>query len=200
MRDVSKFHVAALGGILVALLALASCGGSSHSANATPATTTPTTTAGGRGGGFAALRTCLQNHGITLATQPRRGGPPSTTPGETRPSGGGFFGGGGGGGGRGLTPPPGVSESKFQAAIDACRSSLPNGGNRLNSSAFAAYRSCLSDHGVTLPTAGSTPATGSTPPPTINRNDPKVAAAMKACAALLPQGFGRNTTTTTPGA
>jgi len=194
MRDVCSRRAAVLGGMLVAVLALAACGGSSHSASATATTTTPTTAAGGAGG-FAALRTCLQQHGITLP--PRT--PRSTTPGDTRPrraGGGGFFGGGGGAGG-GLQAPPGVSASAFQSALTACRSTLPNGGNGVNSSAFAAYRSCLSDHGVKLPTAGTTPGSTATPPSTINRNDPTVAAALKTCAPLRPQGFGRNAGTTT---
>jgi hypothetical protein len=198
MRDVSKLRVAMLGGLLAAVLALAGCGGSSHSASASPTSTTPTTAANGAGR-FAALRTCLQQHGITL---PQRT-PRSTTPGETFPrrngggGGGGGFGFGGGGGGF-LNPPPGVSQTDFQNALKACGAG--NGGGGFNSSALAAYRSCLSDHGVKLPAQGST--SGSTSPTTINRNDPKVVAAMKACAPLLPAGFGRgrngSTTTTTP--
>jgi hypothetical protein len=194
MRDVSKLRVATLGGTLVAVLALAGCGGSSHSASAAPKSTTPTTAANGAGR-FTALRTCLQQHDINLP--PRT--PRSTTPGETFPrrnGGGGFFGGGGGGN---FQPPPGVSQTDFQNALKACGAGN-GGGFGGNSSAFQAYRSCLSDHGVTLPTPGTT---GSTPPPSIDRNDPKVQAAMKACAPLLPAGFGNrgrngSTTTTAP--
>ncbi len=194
MRDVSKFRVAMLGGTLVAVLALAACGGSSHSASASPTTTTPTTAATGAGR-FAALRTCLQQHGITI---PQRT-PRSTTPGETFPRRGNGGGGGfGGGGGAFLNPPAGVSQTDFQNALKACGAG--NGAGGFNSSALAAYRSCLSDHGVKLPAQGS--ATGSTTQTTINRNDPTVAAAMKTCAPLLPAGFGRgrngSTTTTTP--
>lgn len=193
MRDVSKFRVAMLGGVLAAVLALAGCGGSSHSASASPTTTTPTTAATGAGR-FAALRTCLQQHGINV---PQRT-PRSTTPGETFPrrgNGGGGLGFGGGGGGF-LNPPAGVSQTDFQNALKACGAGNFAGG--LNSSALAAYRSCLSDNGVKLPAQG----TNTTTPTTINRSDPKVAAAMKKCAPLLPAGFGRgrngSTTTTTP--
>jgi hypothetical protein len=185
-----------LGGLLAAGLVLAACGGSSHPTSAAP-TTTSTTVAGGRGGALVAFRSCMSSHGVTLATRPRgASGAPSTTPGETRPPGGG---GGGFGGGnfanRYNTPPAGVDPTKYKAALAACRSKLPTGtGNALNSSAFQAYRSCLKDHGVTLPATGGA---GS-----INRSDPKVQAAMKTCQPLLPAGgFGRSTSTTTaPGA
>jgi hypothetical protein len=199
MHETRRARLATLGGLLAAGLVLAACGGSSHPATAASTSTTSTTVAGGRGGAGAALtafRSCMSSHGVTLATRPRgasgAGGAPSTTPGETRPSG---SGGGGFGGGnfanRFNTPPAGVDPTKYKAALAACRSKLPTGtGNALNNSAFAAYRSCLKDHGVTLPATGGT---GS-----INRNDPKVQAAMKACQALLPAGgFGRSTTTTT---
>ena len=136
----------------------------------------------------------MSDHGITLATRPRtgNGGPPSTTPGETFPprGGGGGFG-GGGFANRFNTPPAGVDPTKYKAALAACQSKLPTGGgNPVNNTAFAAYRSCLSDHGVTLPTTGGAGA--------INRNDPKVKAALATCQPLLPTGgFGRSSTTTT---
>jgi hypothetical protein len=189
-----------LGGVLVAGLVLAGCGGgSSHAAGANPAPTTTTTVAGGRGALLAAFRSCMSSHGVTLPTRVRtvpNGGPPSSTPGETRPSGssgggGGFgFGGGGNPANRFATAPKGVDPTKYAAALAACRSTLPTGPNPANNSAFQAYRSCLQDHGVTLPTTGGA---GS-----INRNDPKVQAALKTCQALRPaRGFGRPTTTTT---
>ena len=198
MHETRRARLATLGGLLAAGLVLAACGGSSHPATAASTSTTSTTVAGGRGGGRAgaaltAFRSCMSSHGVTLATRPRgASGAPSTTPGETRPSGGG---GGGFGGGnfanRFNTPPAGVDPTKYKAALAACRSKLPTGtGNALNNTAFQAYRSCLKDHGVTLPATGGT---GS-----INRNDPKVQTAMKTCQPLLPAGgFGRSTTTTT---
>ena len=79
-------------------------------------------------------------------------------------------------------------------------------GGGANSSALAsqltAYRSCLSDHGVTLPTVAprpsGTPAAGASGGPgrrgaggfggigALNTADPKTAAAVKACAPLRP--------------
>jgi hypothetical protein len=199
MHVLRSARLAPLGVLLAAGLVLAACGGgSSHSAGANPVATTTTTVAGGRGG-FAALtafRSCMSSHGVTLPTRvrtgPPGGGPPSTTPGETRPSGsgGGFGFGGGNLADRFATPPKGVDPTKYAAALAACKSTLPTGGTGANNSAFQAYRSCLQDHGVTLPTTGGA---GS-----INRNDPKVQTAMKTCQALLPAGgFGRATTTTT---
>jgi len=191
-------RLATLGGLLAAGILLAACGGgSTHSASASTAPTT-TTTPGGRGRGAAliAFTSCMRTHGVTLATRPRarNGSTSSTTPGDTRPrGGGGGFGFGGNFANRFNTPPAGVDPTKYKTALTACRSLLPTAGLP-NNSAFQAYRSCLKDHGVTLPATGSSG--------TINRNDPKVQAAMKTCRPLLPaQGAGRSTTTTTaPGA
>jgi hypothetical protein len=193
-------RLATLGGLLAAGLVLAACGGSSsHSASANPVGTTETTVGGnGRSGSaLTAFRSCMSSYGITLPTRVRTGppgdggSPPSTTPGETRPRGLGF--GGGNLANRFATPPAGVDPAKYATALAGCKSKLPTGGNPLNNSAFQAYRSCLQDHGVTLSTTGGA---GS-----INRNDPKVKAAMTKCQALLPAGgFGRPTTTTAPPA
>ncbi|HUI49709.1 MAG TPA: hypothetical protein VL119_13510 [Acidimicrobiia bacterium] len=207
MRDVRKARLAMLGCVVVAALALAACGGSSGPSAS--ASTAPSTTTGGAGGGgfgaaLTAFRNCMSSHGVTLPQRNRgaNGTPPSTTPGETRPRTGGGFGFGFGGGdpaARFNNPPAGVDPTKYKDALAACRSTLPTGNGAFqNNSAFAAYRSCLADHGVTLPAAGSA---GNTTGTTFSRNDPKVQAAMKTCAPLLPAGgFGRrggSTTTTT---
>ena len=137
----------------------------------------------------------MSSHGVTLATRPDRARPNGAPVDHTGRDPTGRGGGGGFGGGnfanRFNTPPAGVDPTKYEAALAACRSKLPTGtGNPLNNTAFQAYRSCLKDHGVTLPATGGA---GS-----INRNDPKVQAAMKTCQPLLPAGgFGRSTTTTT---
>jgi hypothetical protein len=198
MRHLTRARSLAIGGLIVAGLVLASCGGSSSHAATVP-TTTPGNNAqaqgqngqAGQGGArISAFRTCMSQHGITLPQRARNGngngGPPSTTPGDTRPGFGGF---GNGGRNRFQTPPPGVDPTKYQNALKACQSQLPTGdGNFRNNSAFQAYASCLKDHGVTIPPAGS----GNR----INRNDPKYAAAFKTCAPLRPS-FGGTTPTTT---
>jgi hypothetical protein len=203
MPDIRRTRLATLGGLLAAGLVLAACGGgSSHSAGASVAPTTTTTVAGGRGGAaLAAFTSCMNSHGVTVPTRGRTGpsgsgGPPSTTPGGTRPPGSGF--GGGNLADRFATPPAGVDPAKYATALAACKSTLPTvgptGGNGQNNSAFQAYRSCLSDHGVTLPTSGGGTGGGLG---SINRNDPTVKAALTACQALLPAGGSGGTTTTT---
>jgi hypothetical protein len=178
-----------LGGALIAVLALAACGGTSHAASASTNTTTTTTRGGGgfrNSAALSAFRDCMASHGVTVPQRPRSGGAHGDrTPGSSRPGGRGF-----GGGGFFNQPPPGVDATKVQSALSACRSKLSTGGGFRNNSAFQAYRSCLQDHGVTLPAQGANPGS-------FNRNDPKVQTAMRTCAPLLPQGFGRSTTTTT---
>jgi hypothetical protein len=135
--------------------------------------------------------TCLQNNGVNI--QPNNGsgrpsgfpsGRPSGFPRPTdRPSGEAsrFPGGGGfpGGGFLGSNPPSGVSQEAWDKARKACASLQPSfGGNRSRNpnGANAAYRNCLTDHGVTA----------SGPIDTLSTADPKVAAAIKACAPLAP--------------
>lgn len=175
---------------VTAVTMLAACGGGSGTGNP-PAAPGPTGTAS-----FQAYLTCLTQHGVTLpssATRPRPSFSPGTRPSRS-PGPGGFgggFGGGGrgfGGGGFGLTdpnnPPTGVDAATWGAALTACKSLQPtfnrNGGGGFNNSAFTAYRNCLSDHGLTF----------STGPGGFNFStaDPKVAAALKACAPLRPTG------------
>ncbi len=195
--------VVLIGGVLL----LAACGGGGSHAGAATNSTSTTPDGRGPGGGFrsalTAFRDCMASQGVTL---PQRT-PRSTVPGETRPSftpGSGFPGGGGFGGGgfgaRFATRPAGlnVSDSKYAAAYNACKSKLPsfngNGGGFLNNSAFQAYFSCLKDHGVTIDANNFR---------SINRSDPKVQAAMTTCRPLLPQGgFGRggSSSTTAPSA
>ena len=130
------------------------------------ASATPSGTSGS--GGFAAYAGCLRKHGVNIPTA-RPSGRPSRRPG------GGFFGGGN------------------QRAMRACRSLAPQrqGGGMQEMQAF---RRCLSDHGVRLPT----PAPGAVRSPGVRRSpgagrfggfntaDPKVAKAMKTCRPLLP--------------
>lgn len=124
---------------------------------------------------------CLQNEGITLPSNGfggRPSGRPSGFP-TARPSGfptarptGGTR--GGNFGGFGDQAPPGVDPQKWQAALQKCASLRPSGnpsrGPRGNGR-DAAYRNCLSEHGVTNPA---------------NPADPKLAEAAQACAVLSP--------------
>jgi hypothetical protein len=72
----------------------------------------------------------------------------------------------------------------MQAAMQACASVRPSGaagfggGGGFNSTAMAAFTSCMKDHGVTVPATGGTRS--------LNTADPKTAAAYKTCKVLLP--------------
>ena len=175
---------------VVALLALAACGGGSSKTKAAAPTTT---TSIDRRGARQAFRQCMTQHGVNYpTTTTQAGAPPSTNQGGGGPRGGGF---GGGGGLR--QPPPGVDQATFDSAMQACQSMLPQGGyGGANNSAFQAYRSCLADHGVPVPTTTNDPnARGGG---RIDRNNPNFAAADAVCRPLLPaQGGGDGNTTTT---
>ena len=193
-----------LASMLGAVLALTGCGGGSKNASAKKASTSATTstTAGDRRAALAAFRSCMADHGITLPERGAgggqggpsfpQGGPPTSASDGGPPS---STGGGGGGRGGFRQAPPGVDQAKYDAARQACQDKLPQGGfgggDSAARSARQAYRRCLADHGVQVPT---TVTNNQGPPPTINRDDPAFAAADQVCRPLLP------TTTTTPGA
>jgi hypothetical protein len=158
---------------------------------------TTTTASGGSSSssGFAAYRTCLQQHGVTLPSPGPSGAP------------GGGFGGGGFGGGGGFPGGGGSSSgsSTFQKAAAACASLRPSfggagfggGGFSGFAQAFQAFRSCMSDHGEPIPTTrpSTQPSPGTSPQDRflngLNPDNSKVAAALKACESKLPS-FGSN--------
>jgi len=164
---------------VAAVLAVAGCGHSTN--NAGPASP---------GDAQTQYRDCLSRNGVTLPSfRPRPSGFPTVRPTDrptvrpsgfptVRPSGG--FGNGGFGNGN---FPQGVNASEFAKAQQACASLRPSGqpgfGNfgdrRPGDGRNAAYRNCLSEHGVTL-------QDGQQP----DANDPKIAAALKTCEVLKP--------------
>ena len=171
----------AMAAIAVIALAASGCSGGSAKSVAVSATTSTTAApAGARGG--QAFTQCMKSHGVTITgVRGLRGGSTSTT------------------------LPAGVTAAQFQQALQACRGQLPaGGGNFQNSPAFAAYRNCLTLHGVTLPQPGS--STSSSVPGGgggfggLDRTNPTVQAALQACAALRPAGGPGGSTTTTPAA
>jgi hypothetical protein len=125
------------------------------------------------------------------------GGPPGGGGGG---GGGGFFlGGGGGNGGAGfLLRGLNQNDPKVMAAYNACKSQIPASliqQQQQRSQQLNAFISCMSDHGVTIPTGA--PAAGTTRT-TIDQSSP----AYQTCKVLLPNGgaFGqRGPTTTTNG-
>jgi hypothetical protein len=158
-------------------------------------------TATADGNGFQAYMSCLSEHGVALP-QTQQGNRPTgrPTPDPSRSSGGGQGNGGGNGQGGpgggfggpggflGEQAPDGVDQATWDTARTACESVRPTAGpggvggpGGGNDSGFAAYRTCLSDHGVTA----------SQGPGNLSTTDPKVAAAVKACAALRPPGAPR---------
>lgn len=180
-----RIRLAGLGLGLAAIGALAVACTSSSGTSASPA---PSAT-----NALTAYTTCLQRNGVVLPSGIGRTGFPSGRP-SVRPSGspgagrGGFGGGGGGfgGGGFGTQAPTGVDQATWDKAMQACASVRPTlGGGGGNNSAFVAYRNCLSEHGVT--NAANQ----------FNTADPKVAAALAACAPLRPTGPPRPTQTPT---
>lgn len=190
MRYRMRIGGAALGLAVVAMLA-AGCGGSKSSTTSTSPGQQP-----GGSDSVQAYLSCLSKNGVTMQMPSGR----PSFPGDTRPSGvrpsgafpsgafpsgvrpsGGFPGGGGGfpgGGGGGLfQKPSNVDDATWQKAQAACASVRPSfgsGGGNGDNGATAAYRNCLSQHGVTV---GNGP---------LNTADPKYAAAAKACAPLRP--------------
>jgi hypothetical protein len=87
-----------------------------------------------------------------------------------------------------------AGSAAFAQARQACAALRPSGGFGGGgfAAAFQAFRSCMSSHGETIPSARPTapPASG-TPGADrflngLNPNDPKVAAALKACQSKLP--------------
>jgi hypothetical protein len=182
---------------LVGVVALAGCGGGSSKAKTSP-TTVASASSQGSGANRQALqayRTCLQQHGVTFGGRGNgRGGNDGT---------GGNDGNGAAGNGQPPVSRPPLSaadQAKRRAAQQACQSKLPSGFAQQRQQDLAAYRSCLKDHGVTLP--ATTDGTGGGPGgfggggglAGVNRNDPKFQAANKTCAPLLPAGGfgGRN--------
>ena len=159
------------------LLLTAGCGligSSSASPSSSPGS------AGSAGSAASAYLSCLRQHGITIPT--------------ARPT--------SGAGGSGGFPGGGITA--FAQARQACAALRPSGGFGGGgfggggfgrggfAAAFQAFRSCMSSHGETIPAARPTgpPAAGSSGADRflngLNPNDPKVAAALKACQAKLP--------------
>lgn len=182
----------------LALVGLTACGGSPSSADSASAAvvSAPSNAAlsGGAGAApdFTAYRSCMADNGVTLpdlGQPPGAGGAGAPPSGMARglpsgmpsgaPAAGGFPGGGFPGGGL----PDGVSQETFDAATAACADLAPQGGPggpvTIDESALAAFASCLTDNGVTIPE-------GEDWMRSLDRTDTTVAAAFQTCAPLLP--------------
>ncbi|WP_064741757.1 hypothetical protein [Hamadaea tsunoensis] len=183
LRMGSRMGIAAMAAIAAVTIAgLAGCGGKGDD---TGSSSTGTDAA-------SQYRDCLAKNGVTLPSNFARGsgrpggnfpsGRPSGFPSgfpTVRPSGGNGNGGGGFGGF------PGAQSSEFAKAEQVCASLRPSGqpgfgGNR-GGGANAAYRNCLTEHGVTMNQGQQ-----------LNTADPKVVEAMKTCSVLRPSAAPSN--------
>jgi hypothetical protein len=165
--------------VVTAVVALAGCGGGSSKAKTTP-TSNAASSASGTGSGanrqaLQAYRTCLSQHGVTGfgGFDGRRRGANGTPPSTSTPP-------------TSRAPLTAAQRAKLQAAQQACQSQLPKGFAQQRQQDLAAYRSCMSDHGVKLPANDGTGLGGGFAG--VNRNDPAFQAANKICAPLLPNG------------
>jgi hypothetical protein len=125
---------------------------------------------GSPGSAASGYLSCLRQHGVSI---------PTARPTSGASGSGGF---------------PGGGSAAFAQARQACAALRPSGGFGGGgfAAAFQAFRSCMSSHGETIPSARPTapPASG-TPGADrflngLNPNDPKVAAALKACQSKFP--------------
>ena len=154
-----------------ALLLIAGCGQAKSAAATTPSSSSPA------GSSITAYLTCLRQHGVNVPTAR-----PTVRP-TARPTGG--F---------------GADSATMQKARQACASLRPAGGfGGRFAAAFQAFRTCMASHGATIPATRPTapPSPPASPPASggpragrflngLNPNDPKVAAALKACQSKLP--------------
>ncbi len=145
---------------------------SSNSSNSSNSSSSSRSSSSGR----SAYLDCLRQHGANIPTA-------RPTPGSGGFGGGGFGGSGFGGG-----------NSTFAQARQACASLRPSGGfgGGAFASAIQAFRSCMSSHGVTIPTTRPTAPPTSAPSGAdrflngLNPGNPQVAAALSACQSKLP--------------
>ena len=156
-----------------ALLLIAGCGPAKSAAATAPSSS------GSAGSSMTAYLTCLRQHGVNVPTAR-----PTVRP-TARPTGG--F---------------GAGSTTMQKARQACASLRPAGGFGFGgrfAAAFQAFRTCMASHGVTIPATRPTapPSPPASPPASgapragrflngLDPNDPKVAAALKACQSKLP--------------
>jgi hypothetical protein len=122
---------------------------------------------------------CLKKHGVKISL-PGSGGPPGGAPSGTFPSGGGA--------------PGGFKVGKkFQKAIKACSHLLPAGSQfgggtgspPTGSTAFAAFRNCMTLHHVTL--AKGSYGVKSSSSAVTSTSSSKYKKAYSACSPLLPK-------------
>ena len=166
---------------IVACVALVGCGGGGTASSSSSASSSAGAT---QSAGLSAFQTCLKAHGVKI--RPRASFSPgaSFSP-RAFPSGSGFptaFPSGGFLGGAG-----GANSAAFKACQKYAPKGFRLGGGTINASAIAAFKSCMSQNGVTV-TSTSFASLAK-----LARSSKKAAAAFNTCRVLLAQGFSRPT-------
>jgi len=190
----STLVTAAAGIAAVGLIAGCSSGGSANVA--------ATSTASSGSAAYSAYTQCLSQHGVTLPSGGAFGGRRSHSPGAGFTPGAGRSGGYGGGYGGGAFA---SANPSLSAAMQACSSLRPTGaaGFGGGSTRLTAFRNCMTQQGEAVPTTRPTAvptavATGEARYLNgLNPSDPKVAAALAVCKALIPTTAARPSATTT---
>lgn len=172
--------------LLLALAALlAACGSSSGGSGGTSAASTTASATGPAGRpGFARLRACLRQQGVTLPRAPAgAGGPP---PAGARPGAGGFR-------RRGFFSRLSSAErARLSAAMQKCGAPFgrfrrfgPDVRDPAFRRALAAYVACVRRNGFDLPAPNTSGRGPIFDPSKVNRQDPRFQAASAKCQQLL---------------
>jgi hypothetical protein len=172
---------------IVACVALVGCGSGGTASSSSSASSSAAAT---QSAGLSAFQTCLKAHGVKI--RPRASFSPgaSFSP-RAFPSGsgfptafpsGGFLGGGGFGAGAG-----GANSAAFKACSKYAPKGFRLGGGGISASAIAAFKSCMSQNGVTVTSTNFASLAK------LARSSKKAAAAFNTCRVLLEQGFTRPT-------
>ena len=157
---------AALPAVAGALL-LAGCGGSSGSASAASSSSASATSTAK----LSAFQSCLKQHGVKITPRQFGGRPTGSFTRRAFPS--------------GSPRPRGSFASADSAAFKACQKYAPagfgrGGGQAINASTLAAFKSCMSSHGVKL-----TGTIASAVLAEVRSSTGKTATAFKTCGVLL---------------
>jgi len=184
----SRGRGAVTAALLLALaIPLAACGSSSSGGSTSAASTTASATGPAGRAGFARLRACLQQQGVTLPRPPAGAGGQTRTAGQGGPGfglrrGGGFF-----------SRLSSAERARLSAAMQKCGGQFGGRFRRFGfdarSPAFrralTAYVACVRRNGFDLPapnTSGRGPVFDASK---VNRQDPRFVAANAKCQQLL---------------
>lgn len=193
-RAAQRWRTALVPLALLAPLGLAACGGADSAASDSAASGRAASSGDtASSADMQAYTDCLAANGVELPSRPTDGSPPEA----------------------GGTPPSMPDQDAMASAEEACADLAPEGGFGSGGGApgggapgggadMAEYTSCLEDNGVTVPEPGQGRGQGAPPedgsadragtPPVdggspmgLDTSDPTVAAAVEACASLLPE-------------